>query len=239
MRIAFEAPIGNAKFALEQSDYIFAIAPMLKIPEYAEAVKEARKTGKELYIDNGVYEGQLMGVDEYLELCYKWEPKVVVALDVLLNQSETERLSKEFFEKLGTKLPFEVMYVLQGRNFDQRLAGYFYIARHYRVSIIGLGLGAFDKNWRSRIRFLSLLESAYTKRIHLLGAMNVHDLCFWQGIAESVDTSLPFHLAQEGKLGLFERKETKRLDWSDTLVGERFDRAVWNVEKVREALSVV
>lgn len=240
MKIAYEAPIGNTIMAIAEGDYIFAIAPMLKIPEYAEVVKRTRELTRPrpLHIDNGVYEDQLMEVDEYIELCYSWDPDVVVLPDVLLNRAETERLATEFLEKTGPKRPFEVMLVLQGRNLDERVACYFHIANKYDIQIIGLGLGAFDKDWRSRIQFLSLLDSAYTKRIHTLGIMNIADLCFWKGVAETTDTSLPFHLAQEEK-DLLRKKETKHLDWNDTLAGKRLALAESNISMLEGILENV
>ena len=238
-RIAFEAPIGNTTFALEQSDYIFAIAPMLGIPEYAEAVRRAREFGKKLYIDNGVYEGKLMGVDEYLELCLHWKPEVVVAPDVILNCCETVGLSSEFLSKLPRKRPFEIMVVLQGRNDREKIECYWELMKPFNFEIVGFGLAAFEKRWRERMLFFVRMHTVGWKgRCHILGLANLADLCFWSVFAESIDTSLPFHLAQEGKELPFGQKETKSIDWQDTLVGPRFDLATWNLDKVRKALDV-
>ena len=236
MRVAFEAPIGNTRFALEKSDYIFAIAPMLKIPEYAEEVKRAREQGKELHIDNGVYEGQLMGVDEYLELCYEWKPDVVVLPDVLLNGGATVDLTSKFFHRAKGNLPFKTMFVLQGRDDTEKLRGYELVGEC--ADIIGLGLGAFEKDWRARICFFAhAWEARWNYHIHILGIANLADLCFWSAFAESCDTSLPFHAAHDGVEVLDEKKKSTRLDWFDTLEGERLRLAARNVELVRRVLK--
>ena len=236
MKIAFEAPIGNTKLALANSDYIFAIAPMLKIPEYAEAVREAQKEGKDLYIDNGVYEGQLMATEEYLELCLGWKPKVVVAPDVLGDDKKTLELSRKFFRLLNEEPPFEIMVVPQGKDDHARGQCLAHLRQDWDIDIVGLGLGAFEKDWRKRIHFLGRIPNV--RRIHVLGIVHIHDLCFWKGIAETADTSLPFHLGQEWKL-THGKKETKHLDWDDTLYPDREDLALRNIFALREALANV
>lgn len=247
MKIAFEAPIGNTQYALSMSDYIFAIAPMLKVPEYAEAVRAEREryqstlTFKPLYIDNGEYEGRRMSVGEYLELCYDWRPEVVVAPDVIGDAEKTVELASKFFEELppSGNRPFRIMVVLQGLNDDQKIACGKRLALDYDFDIIGLGLGAFFKVWRGRLLFVRyLLKGVLPLRgVHILGIANLADLCFWSAFAESVDTSLPFHLAQEGKDLIFRPKSTSRLDWSDPLVGRRLTLATLNIEVMRKALD--
>ena len=239
VKLAFEAPVGNTEFALEQSDYIFAIAPMLKIPEYASAVRRARVVvGKEFYLGNGAYEGKLIDLDEYFELCDEWKPDVVVAPDVIGDVGETLKMTLAFIEKippLGER-SFKVMYVIQGSNDERKLKGFRYL-ESYDYDIIGLGLGAFWKDWRGRILFLDKLGVVKVP-IHILGISNLADLVFWSGIATSIDTSLPFHLAQEGKgVWSLTQKGTKSLNWSDALIGERLDLAKANLELINEALS--
>jgi len=241
MRIACEAPVGNTSLALASSDFIFAIAPMLKIPEYAQVIRQSRAVGKELYIDNGEYEGQRMDVDEYLALCLEWKPRVVVAPDVILDCDKTIELSREFLRKLplnGSKRrPFEIMVVLQGRSAREKMDCYWTLMKEFDFEVVGLGLGAFEKRWKDRFFFLQNLECC-RGRLHVLGVANIHDLCFWKGIAETVDTSLPFHLAQEGKT-FFGKKETKHLNWSDTLKDSRLALAEQNCEAIRELLENV
>ena len=234
MKIAYEAPTGNTALALVASDYIFAIAPMLKIPEYAKAVQQARDAGKELYIDNGEYEGQRMEIEEYLQLCYEWKPQVVVAPDVFFNFRETCDLVEQFILAVGKNRPFKIMLVPQGTDNGERWNCYERF--RWNVEIIGLGLGAFEKNWRERFWFASRLR--FCKHLHVLGIANIHDLCLWKGIAETVDTSLPFHLAQEGK-DLFAKKETKHLEWEDTLEGDRLSKTEDNIWWIRELLKNV
>ena len=234
-RLAFEAPIGNTEYALSVSDYIFSIAPMLKIPEYAEAVREARDAGKELYIDNGEYEGQRMEIEEYLELCNTWQPQVAVAPDVIGHYRETCDLVEQFILAIGDDRPFKIMLVPQGSSNEDRWNCYERF--RWNVDVIGLGLGAFEKNWRERFWFSSRLQFR-SGALHILGIANIHDFCLWKGIAETVDTSLPFHLAQECK-NLFTKKETKHLAWGDTLEDERLRLADASCRIIREILENV
>lgn len=237
MQIAFEAPIGNTYTALRCSDYIFAIAPMLKIPEYAHLVREARDAGKRLYIDNGVYENQLMLVGEYLELCDKWKPDVVVAPDALLNMSRTLALTEAFFRRLQMlhpNPPFEVMVVPQGVDDFEMTRCFHSFDMLGKVDIVGLGLGAFAKNWRRRLLYSSRVLGS---RIHILGMANLADLTFWSILAETCDTSLPFHLAQDGEELPFGKKHTKSIDWYSPLEGSRLALAQSNIEKIRRALN--
>ena len=239
MELAYEAPIGNTRMAIAEGDYIFAIAPMLKIPEYAEAVKRTRELTRPmpLYIDNGVYEDQLMGVEEYVELCLEWKPDVVVAPDVLFGMEKTAELATEFFRRLGKEPPFDVMFVPQGNDFVEREKCAWLVKGEWDYQILGLGLGAFNKDWHSRIAFYEKHKDE-DLCVHILGIANIADLCYWKGIAGTVDTSLPFHLAQEGK-DLLRKKETKRLDWADTLVGRRLALAESNISMLEGMLENV
>jgi len=194
--------------------------------------------GKELYVDNGTYEGQLMGTAEYLELCREWKPDVVVAPDVIGDAGKTVAAMQEFFDGLPPvgERAFKVMVVPQGSSIELKRRVFAYALDKFHPDILGLGLGAFDKDWRARALFLRVVDCPL-RRIHILGIANLADLCFWSAFAESCDTSLPFHAAQDGVGVLDEKKKSTRLDWFDTLEGERLRLDARNVELVRRVLK--
>jgi len=230
MKLAFEAPIGNTEQAIQESDYIFAIAPMLLMyPRYLDAII---RSGKEIYLDNGEYEGLRLSNSDMISLCLTLKPKVVVLPDVIGSAYETMKLSAEFLDSDETQnmlVEIEPMGVVQGNSFndmDECLDFY----RRERVELIGLALGGFRKDWHNRIRYYYHADGL--SRIHLLGAANIHDLCFWQKYAESADTSLPFHLAQN--YVTINRRKTGSLDW--TRAAKERDAGI-NVRELREILS--
>ena len=210
MKIAFEAPIANTEQATRLGDYIFAIAPMFRYPEYKQIVLAS---GKEIYLDNGTYEGKLMDNKELLDLCFEIRPKVVVLPDVIGDDKETIRLSEAFLNDLDAQTIFtfaEPMGVIQGPSFKAMDTCHTFFMKN-QVQIIGLGLGAFHRDGRLRIQYYYQSQE-HIFSVHLLGAANIADLCFWQSFADTADTSLPFHLAQLKQD--ISGKKIGKLDWT-------------------------
>ena len=240
LKLAFEAPIWNTGLALEMGDYAFVIASkLLSSPEYARAIKACKKPK---YLDNGAYEGELLTTDELLSLAETYKPEVVVAPDIIGDAEQTIELTKGFVEKLTSKHTFKVMFVPQGDDNVEKIACYHeiadFLAFHEREAIVGLGLGAFKKDWRERYKFYATYSGEIeVVRIHILGAANLVDILLWNDVADTLDTSLPFHLAQEGQNLVFNVKRTKRINWNVPLKNEGLTTATFNLGVIRRALE--
>ena len=249
--LAFEAPFIDTRMAIELGDYIFAIAPFLRgpkaDPEYHAVIECANIP---LYLDNGEYEGFRMETSEFISLGFDWSASALVAPDVIGDKDETLRLVRNFLDQMD-KSGYEkegegywkpdIMGVLQGKDRQDKIDCYFQY-KEWGVDIIGLALGAFEKDWRARIEFSLMLQllieihNSPRDRMHILGIRNIADLCWWVDIAESIDTSLPFHCAQKG-LELPNCQKKGKLDWNRELDTRGVVTAFNNVKYMKEALE--
>jgi len=235
MKIAFEAPVKDTELALELGDYIFAIAPFLLTEQEYEGTVKSFSEKKELYIDNGAYENNLISGHALLGLCWKFRPKLVVAPDVIGDAKETIELTKVFLKRLRERLELvEVMGVIQGEDEGEKMWCLTELLK-LGVNRIGLGQAAFFGNMTDRFTFARTHCVNCPAPLHLLGAKSVSELMLYKGLVDTIDSSFPFKYAQQGiELPAFRGGMT--LDWHKPLGKSQRDLVVKNVEVIRDAL---
>ena len=240
MRIAYEAPLENTDLAIESSDFIFAIAPhILSSSIYKEAIKRANV---ELWIDNGVHEKARVSADELAAFVEDMRPQLIVAPDVVGDMAATLRLSLEFIERHGAMLAendVKIMGVPQGTDDEQREHCMLQLL-DAGVTVVGLGYRAFGRDDGVRWNFFEnnwLPRSIEDIPIHILATASVNDIQRYSAFEDvSLDTSLPFQLAQKGK-GLRDPNPVGPIDWEKKLTDEEERISREYLQSIRDVMN--
>ena len=240
MRIAYEAPVGNTDLAIEASDFIFSIAPhILNYPEYKKEIQEANV---ELWIDNGVHEKARVSSSELASFVADMQPHLIVAPDVVGDMEETLHLSLEFIEEHGAMLAdneVNIMGVPQGKTDEERENCMLKLLQG-GVNVLGFGYRAFARDDALRWNFFNqkwLSLGLLDVPVHILATAGVYDIRRYSTYKSvSLDTSLPFQLAQRG-LGFEDPNPVGPIDWEVKLTETEEVTAREYLDGIRDILN--
>jgi hypothetical protein len=242
MKIAHESPNSIFKIVQELTDYDYCLVHLLdEDMEYLENFKRAKKLGREIILDNSIFElGEAFNHERFAHWVREIEPDWYIVPDFLEGKEETIRNYMEF---MGTysSLPGKPIGVVQGKNYQELADCYKYYASIEKIAMIAI---SFDYsyyeslyptlskpeawcNGRRTLLFKLMKEKFFNPNIpiHLLGCSLPQEFEFYSDLdfIYSVDTSNP---VVHGLLGIpykdygLRTKESVKLF---TLIGSQVD----------------
>lgn len=249
MKISHECP--NSIFDKVQNliDYDYALVHLyLENEEYRNHFLEAKAKGREIILDNSIFElGTAFDPFKYAEVIKELKPTYYIIPDVLENAKETQLNYVKFIDTFKD-LPGKRIGVLQGKTYQELVDCYKHFLR-FRVDKIGI---SFDYSYYEKCFPLNMKLEAWMKGrqmfikqlqeesffrpeipIHLLGCSLPQEFKYYQTMEfiDSVDTSNPVVHGLKGVIyedfGL-DKKESQKLF---TLINSEVDsEQIENIE---------
>lgn len=258
IKIAHEAPISILDIIREETDYSYALVHLFKQePEYYEFFKRQVDSGREVILDNSIFElGQAYDQKSYLKWIKKLKPTWYIIPDSLENSSNTIAQAREW-KNLIPDLPGKSIGVVQGRTFWELKNCYSFLDEVVNVDMIAI---SFDYSYYEesvpnpnrliswmlgRVKLLGDLEKEgiinKQKPHHLLGTALPQEGLFYRDYdwIYSVDTSNPIvhgiQNVQYEKYGLFSKESRKLYELIRTPLEEiNFSVMKYNIEAFRD-----
>ena len=219
MKISHELPLSLMQHAYEWNDYDYCLPHLVdKHKEYKEFFQKAKKDGRFIIMDNGLFEGVFHTVQDLLEKIELIRPNIFIVPDNWNDSVTTIRSAKHWVINFKNDLPQDVklMAVCQGKDMGELVTtyqtlvdlGYTHIA--FNHSSIAYqkeydGIDHLKASMYGRMELIRRLVQSGTIRKdvyhHLLGCslpqefMSYDD---WKFI-KSADTSNPILVGAEGK----------------------------------------
>lgn len=253
IKIAHESPKSIFKQVQACTDYDYALVHLFEEdPEYLQMFKDAVAEGREVILDNSIFElGTAFDPERFVYWINELNPTWYIVPDVLEDHVGTRRNMEDWLQnwKPKVKVPSKMIGVAQGKTFNAVSDCYDYMVRDARVDKIAISFDysyyelAFPHpnkliSWAmGRVRLLNYLDTAgvLDKRIphHLLGCAIPGEGIFYTSpeydYIDSMDTSNPVvhglkRIPYKGPLGL-EFKSSEKLY---TLINSEVDSDQWN-----------
>lgn len=242
MRVSHEVPLSLLEASRSWNDYDYCLVHLLdKYPQYKQFYKDSIKMGREVLIDNSIFElGEAVSDDILLQGVRDINPTYIVAPDVLGNYKATLKRTlhfKKILLDLEGRSP-EVIGVLQGKTYDEYKECY----KEYQKNGIGYIAIPYDINCffclnQERKFFTKALLHGYSRKVllnellydgvinrktkhHLLGCGDPYEFILYRyedtfDFITSVDTSCPIILGIFGERleagGLGKEKRSEKL----------------------------
>lgn len=250
MKIFHEAPIAIFNDVQRVTDGDYALVHLLETNEaYARKFLEAKKAGREIILDNSVFElGKAFDEELFVHWIQKLKPDWYIIPDVLEDSDKTVKRLWKFIEKYPD-LPGKRIGVAQGHNVQSFLESYL----HASILCDKVAI-SFDYSWLvntvnagpeqyvlGRQRLIdSMVDTGYitaNKPVHLLGCYLPQEFKHYRRypkLIDSIDTSNP---CVHGLLGyryswkgLSFKESVKLCDLvdSDVSLSQR-DDIMWNI----------
>lgn len=255
IKIAHEAPLSIMKEVQKLTDYDYALVHLFEKKdvgeEYLRFFDEALASGREVYLDNSVFElGKAFDREVFRSWVRKLKPTYYIIPDVLRDAQATINTIRRWDGVEGCK----TIGVVQGIALDELVECYRYVSDHCDMVAfpfnlpIYLSLSSADRSvdayCEGRGNFIDLLVEKgvlHTDRPHhLLGTVLPQEVCRYTdekySFIRSIDTSNPvvhgIHRVRYGEDGLHDKIQIKL----HTLMDEWVDEDTWedvrfNIEK--------
>lgn len=219
MLISHEVPLELLETSLTFNDFDYLLPHYyVKYPKYKEFFIKAREKGRNIYMDNGLFEGGVFPENELLDIINEVKPNQFIVPDAWNNSYITLNNAQHWIN-IKNKLPkeTELMIVLQGKSYSE--------LSELVWSSIKLGYKSFGFNHSSiayadifpnkdplisrtmgRVVTINRLmeEDVFDKlkkcKIHLLGCnLFIEPLYHNKQYITSIDTSNPIIMGLKGK----------------------------------------
>lgn len=261
MLVSHEVPISILKDSLTFNDYNYCLVHLCDIhPEYKNFYLQSRVNGKELLLDNSIFElGKAFDSDKFAKYVDELRPTYYVIPDSLENGDETIANYKSFV-KTYSDLPGAKIGVVQGKTFNELVECYKfmsdnadYIAISFDLSFyqtIGVGNTKLERQCTGRQMFINMLSKTHilnpTKPHHLLGCSLAKEFGWYVengfSFIRSCDTSNPIvagilGYTYSGSFGLQNKPSIKLADLIEHKVTPiEYDRIKYNVSQFKKIL---
>jgi len=128
MKISHELPLSLLKHGYELNDFDYCLPNFLKHQEYKEYFLQAKKDGRFIILDNGLFEGFHYSNSELLELIDLIQPNIFIVPDEWNDSSTTLRNAKTWVNTYQKALKNEyytnIMAVCQGKDLHELIICY-------------------------------------------------------------------------------------------------------------------
>ena len=261
IRISHEVPLCMLKESRSFNDYDYALVHLLdKYPEYLSFYKESLKMGREVILDNSLYElGEAFDMQCYYDWIKKLDPTYYIIPDTFWDSQATVSQAETWMNDYGWRLPNKKIGVAQGCSYDEIRQSYLYMSEFcdtvaftfkYHPQMIE-DMGEYenitDAQAHIRYKVLSKLEGDgiinHNIRHHLLGMQNtlyLKEICQLSWI-DSIDTSNPVMYGLEGYMygrdgNAHIDKPILKLDnvFEREIDLNSYDKIIYNIDKFRE-----
>lgn len=214
MKISHECPLRLLEKSFEFNDYDYFLPTFADNEQYYNHFLEARKKGRFIIMDNGLFENDLKDEDELLHYYNEIQPDVFITPDAWNDKGNTMDNYKEWKSKVD---PNKIMVVMQAENMFEAEEMYEELVED-GCKYIGFNhLGQYYDDYSThphfetrktlgRIEFISYLKEINTLspdvHHHLLGCNFAWEFKHYPSVLypeiKSCDTSNPITLAFEG-----------------------------------------
>ena len=260
MKVSHEVPICMLEESRAFNDYDYALVHLFeKYPEYYSFFEESLKMGREVILDNSLYElGEAFNSEKYAEWIEKLNPTYYIIPDAFNDVDKNMTMCVEWMMKYGQDLDSKCIGVCHGNTYDEMVYNYNFIK--FRVDKIAFSFmenafkefieipsGNHDMDMaRAREKFIQkmLKENVIDKSIkhHLLG--NYVPLEYYQyrdyKWIDSIDTSSPILAGINGikyseNTGIEHKPKGKIIDYIDKDVKNKAI-IMYNILKFKELI---
>jgi len=261
MKIAHESPISLMPYIQCKTDYDYALVHLFEThPEYYQFFEESLKKGREVILDNSVFElGKSYNEESYRKWILTLRPTYFIIPDVLNNCIRTLE-NIQLWSYFCKQHKLKAIGVIQGKTKSEMLYCYSELCKMDHIVKIGISCDSasfhqsiFDrflsKEYRDMFGRQSLLKALRDwelpikkKKIHLLGCSLPQEFAFYgknkdfNELIDSVDTSNPVihaikNIRYDTKKGLCKKESIKCADLID-YDSEKIDFGLldWNLE---------
>lgn len=115
MKISHELPIDLLLYSYKWNDFDYCLPKFLSIPKYKEYFIQARKDGRFIILDNGLFEGETY-TDEYLlSLISELKPNIFIVPDEWNNSKKTYENAKRW-KTYDVPTSTDLMVVIQAED---------------------------------------------------------------------------------------------------------------------------
>ena len=263
MKVSHESPLVLLEESRKYNDYDYALVHLFdEIPEYYQFFKDSLNMGREVILDNSIFElGEAYNPDKFAEYIKELQPTYYIIPDKLNNCDKTVENLHYFIENYKD-LNGKKIGVVQGRTYEDICRCYKSIEQHvdkiaipfdydYYLDIVPEAYGNKFQRWcRGRQLLLEMLLKDnvinVNKPHHLLGIALPQELKQYTNYnwIESVDTSNPIvHGLYKTKYnnGVLEDKiSTKLVDLIYSIVDEEQKQAInHNLKQFKQNINRV
>ena len=257
MLVSHESPISILDKSREYNDYDYALVHLFEThPEYYEFFKTSVKVGRQVLLDNSIFElGESFDQDKFAKYVKELKPNYYIVPDVLEDGYSTIHSFHNFIKKYPD-LPGLKIGVVQGKTYDELVDCYKYMSDHADYIAISFdysyyvatGMGKTKLERFSSGRY-SLIQDLKREGIwnkfkphHLLGCSLAKEFYLYRDdpSIRSVDTSNPVvagikELRYNGNLGLNDKPSIKLADLIDHQVTDtEMEDIEYNVKEFKK-----
>jgi hypothetical protein len=257
IKIAHEAPKSLFDEVNKATDYSYALVHLLEEDkEYLDQFKEALRKGREVILDNSIFElEEAFDADSFAKWIKKLRPEWYIIPDALENAEKTMRQAEKWYKDHGD-VPGKSIGVVQGRSYREIRDCYEFMDKFTDVDMIAI---SFDYSYYSksfphpnkyvswmlgRVKLLGdLLKNGVLnedKPHHLLGCSLPQEGMYYRNYPwiYSMDTSNPVVHAikniKYGETGLWSKESQKLFTLINTPLAEISNELVkGNIKKFR------
>jgi len=209
MRYSHEVPKPLLKISRFFNDWDYALDIKFDDLEYYNFFKESKRLGREVWLDNSLYERRITGIpfDEkkYVQYIEDINPDYYIIPDAYESAQANIDLFKNWIQDYNLRLiAYKRIVVIHGSDYDDYVKCYRYFDSHLRDNDI-IAFSGGDKN----IDRVKAIKRMYIEGVlntqrkhHLLGALLPLEITEYSGIKciSSIDTSIPIACSYEGNL---------------------------------------
>lgn len=262
MKVSHESPLVLLDESRNYNDYDYALVHLFdEIPEYYQFFVDSIKIGREVILDNSLFElGEAYDSDEFVKWIKKLQPTYYIIPDCMNDCENTIKNLKAFVNKYP-ELPGKRMGVVQGRTYEDICKCYKEVDKHcdkiaisfaydlYLDLIPDEGLNIWQRWCKGRQKLIKMLLDDNIinqhKPHHLLGIALPQELREYVDYKwiESVDTSNPivhglYNIKYTGG-ELNEKRDTKLVDLIHTAIdSEQLECIRYNIKQFNLNLIV-
>ena len=171
VKIAHESPIASFDTIQQYTDYDYALVHLFEEnEEYLGKFEEARVKGREIILDNSIFElGEAFDSERFAFWIDYLKPTWYIVPDSLENASKTMHNMLDWNEKYADKLPGKKIGVVQGKTYSEIVSCYDFMINHADVDMVAI---SFDYSYfQEKFPHPNKYVSWMLGRVQLLGRM--------------------------------------------------------------------
>lgn len=185
IKIAHESPISIFPQVQSWTDYDYALVHLFEeSPEYLELFKKALAGGREVILDNSIFElGSAFDMKKFAEWTTEIKPTWYIIPDALEDSLQTRMNAVEWNAHYREKVPGKCIGVVQGRTYQDIIDCYEFLDKEIDVDMIAI---SFDYSYYET-------ESPHANKLvsWMLGRINLLHRMYREGY---INEKKPHHL---------------------------------------------
>lgn len=185
IKIAHESPISIFPQVQSWTDYDYALVHLFEeSPEYLEHFKKALAGGREVILDNSIFElGSAFDMSKFAEWTAELKPTWYIIPDALEDSLQTRMNAVEWNAHYREKVPGKCIGVVQGRTYQDIIDCYQFLDKEMEVDMIAI---SFDYSYYET-------ESPHKNKLvsWMLGRINLLHRMYREGY---INEKKPHHL---------------------------------------------